>query len=33
VQHGMNVLTVRMACADEETCRAADVLFNSVRFA
>jgi len=33
VQSGRNVLTVRMACADEETCRSADVLFDSVRFA
>ena len=33
VQHGRKVLTVRMACADEETCRSADVLFNSVRLA
>ena len=32
VQDGRNVLTVRMSCIDEETCRAADVLFDSVRF-
>ncbi len=33
VDHGRNVLTLRMACADEETCRAADDLFDSVRLA
>jgi hypothetical protein len=33
VQHERNVLTVRMACVDEETCQSADVLFDSVRFA
>jgi hypothetical protein len=32
VRDGSNVLTVRMSCIDEETCRAADVLFDSVRF-
>jgi hypothetical protein len=32
VRDGRNVLTVRMSCTDEETCRAADVLFDSVRF-
>jgi hypothetical protein len=32
LRDGKNVLTVRMSCIDEENCRAADVLFNSVRF-
>lgn len=31
VQHGTKVLTVRIACADEETCRLAPILFDSVR--
>lgn len=32
VRDERNVLTVRMSCIDEETCRAADILFDSVRF-
>jgi hypothetical protein len=32
VQYGKKVLTVRMACVDDATCRSADVLFDSVRF-
>jgi len=32
VQHGRDVLTIRVSCSDEDTCRLADDLFHSVRF-
>jgi hypothetical protein len=32
VEHDRNHLTIRVSCADAETCRLADSLFDSVRF-
>ncbi|WP_309111048.1 hypothetical protein [Saccharothrix sp.] len=32
VDNGPNQLTVRVSCADDETCALADTLFDSVRF-
>ena len=32
VEHDRNRLTIRVSCVDDETCRLADGLFDSVRF-
>ncbi len=32
VEHGRNHLTIRVSCVDQETCRMADAIFDSVRF-